>query len=253
MNAFSEKGSQEKEGPQDPRESFRWLRARPGMRITISGEECNLGRVKGEENNHMQYNMHGDKLSFFDENGDEWVSCYTKEREKALRDYGYKRGTFFVPFVNDEMPLDRSLWTAFSISKDEQREERYQEQQKLFDDKGEKRNLKEVGGGEWLLIDGLEYRLLQDDRKIERMPYHINDVAVPDRLDNVGKYDVNNGVVAYIDGKGQCYIGPSTKERIEALRLAGYITGSFFVPFSNAEIIEDNSIRQQWQKIWQSF
>ena len=67
------------------------------------------------------------------------------------------------------------------------------------------------------------------------------------RFNEVGHFDVNNGIVAFVDGRGIKRVAPSTKERLNALREAGYSHAQVGVPLSNGERLMDENAARQWQ------
>ncbi len=66
------------------------------------------------------------------------------------------------------------------------------------------------------------------------------------RLREVGHYGINNGVLAFVDGRGDVFAAPATPERETALVTAGYTPDSVGVPMSNGERLVNEDIRSQW-------
>lgn len=52
-------------------------------------------------------------------------------------------------------------------------------------------------------------------------------------LGDIGKYNSNNGALAFVDKCLQVYVGRNSAESVQALRDAGYVEGSIYVPHSN--------------------
>lgn len=50
-----------------------------------------------------------------------------------------------------------------------------------------------------------------------------------------GKFNVNNGILCFVDKGGHPWVTVATDARLESLRKAGFKNGDFFVPFSNGE------------------
>lgn len=69
------------------------------------------------------------------------------------------------------------------------------------------------------------------------------------RLEKVGFYNSNNGVIAFVDGEGHMRVAPATSDRSQALEEAGYKRGGIWVPFSNGELPTDPALREQWEKM----
>ncbi|PIN93202.1 hypothetical protein COU54_04000 [Candidatus Pacearchaeota archaeon CG10_big_fil_rev_8_21_14_0_10_31_24] len=115
----------------------------------------------------------------------------------------------------------------------------------------EARGLKCLGKKEkrWLLIDGLEikpFALRKARNYIHEKPgctrreevnyleidLHTN-TNVRDRLELVGQYCMNNGILAFVDERGNLYAAPFDEDRINSLKKANYLEGDFPVPLSN--------------------
>lgn len=61
-------------------------------------------------------------------------------------------------------------------------------------------------------------------------------------------YDVNNGIIAMVDKKGDYHVAPQTEERLESLRESGYEKGGCGVPFSNIWEPADPELKERWEK-----
>jgi len=101
----------------------------------------------------------------------------------------------------------------------------------------------------WLLIDGLEikpFALRKARNYIHEKPgctrrEAINnleidlhtDTNVMKRLELVGQYCINNGVLSFVDEQGDLYAAPLDEDRINILRKANYLESNFPVPLSN--------------------
>lgn len=68
--------------------------------------------------------------------------------------------------------------------------------------------------------------------------------AVASRKKGVGKYEVNNRKIAFVNGEGYLMAARCTVDNIQALRGAGYDQqyGTVFVPFSNADLPAEDSM-----------
>lgn len=66
--------------------------------------------------------------------------------------------------------------------------------------------------------------------------------------EKIGHYCTNNGTTVFIYRDGKTYVTKNW-EVVDALQKAGYKEGTFFVPFSNGESIEDSMYAKQWEKI----
>lgn len=107
--------------------------------------------------------------------------------------------------------------------------------------------------GEWLNADGMEYaHILPTGRTTMegKVPTNMESKeVVRERLENIGKFAYNNGVIARINEKGEMIVAPYSKYREKQLQEAGYRNGSFFVPLSNAEQPLNKEQRERWQRM----
>lgn len=68
----------------------------------------------------------------------------------------------------------------------------------------------------------------------------------PQRVEHIGTFDANNGIIVFVDESGVKRIAADTKRMRTALERAGYRTGrGMNVPFSNQEIPTDEQFGQQ--------
>ncbi len=51
--------------------------------------------------------------------------------------------------------------------------------------------------------------------------------------DSFGHYCSNNGVLAVVDGNLDVWVGKMSPEAVSALESAGFVEGSFYVPYSS--------------------
>jgi hypothetical protein len=68
-------------------------------------------------------------------------------------------------------------------------------------------------------------------------------------LNCIGKYCWNNGKVAFVTRDGSYYVTPYCFDVAEYLRANGYVEGSLFVPFSNGDVPEDETLRAEWKNL----
>lgn len=76
-------------------------------------------------------------------------------------------------------------------------------------------------GGRWIVTDGLDLATA-DGLGTEPGVRTYDPETVKHRVKEVGHYDINNGVIAAIDGRGYAHEAPWTDDRIKALEGAGY-------------------------------
>ena len=65
----------------------------------------------------------------------------------------------------------------------------------------------------------------------------------------MGNYNHNNGVTVFVDEKGKTYVTPF-RDIGMTLEATGYQEKNLFVPLSNAEIIKDPKLNQQWTDLY---
>lgn len=154
------------------------------------------------------------------------------ENVEALKQAGYRQGSFLVPFSNGERPAEPELAALFrcicDLSEYELLCKRRTEVAEECAAVAAQRGIRPVAGGLWMCIDGLEYDYLGEKVKI-RHPWSVNEV----RNYNVGLYSTNNGGIAFIDHQGKMMLGPHTRQNMAFLEEAGYSRSHFLVHFSN--------------------
>lgn len=191
-------------------------------------------------------------LAFVDQYGTCYAGPSTTALRQALIDAGYRQGGLFVPFSNGEIPADQALQDKFiklwQQAKAENKAERIEGMVKAYHQRASELKIKQPVG-EWLLTDGVSYVMPSSAATVRQYEGNFGDgVNMPHgRLDAVGTYCSNNGVLAFVDNQGQVFIGFNSDERREALKEAGYRPGSFFVPFSNGEWPVDPEVQQHFR------
>ncbi len=73
--------------------------------------------------------------------------------------------------------------------------------------------------------------------------------TVESRVREVGKFDINGGVIAAIDGRGYPHEAPMTDGRIKALEAAGYTRGEVAVTLGNRVLERGSYATKQWAGI----
>ncbi|MBR3164182.1 hypothetical protein IKF15_02665 [Candidatus Saccharibacteria bacterium] len=64
----------------------------------------------------------------------------------------------------------------------------------------------------------------------------------------IGKFDANNGVVVFVNRDGRTYVAHGYWI-IKVLEDHGFEKGSWYVPFSNGEVIQDPVLAQRWEAL----
>lgn len=195
------------------------------------------------------YDSNNGTLAFVDEQGVIRVGHSTEENFQALEQAGYRRGGIWVPFSNGEVPTDPELRKQYTELREKGREINKQrntgEHLIIYQQTAEKRGIKLVDGGLFVMVDGIEYRHFGNETgKIDVNTDGYN-MAIR-RVEQVGNYDSNNGRVAFVDEQGRMLVGACTDENFDVLQKAGYSRGGIWVPFSNGEIPTD---RETYERV----
>lgn len=112
----------------------------------------------------------------------------------------------------------------------------------LYRSVAEKKGIKAVNGGLFVMVDGIEYKY---DSNGDAYKTEVNSDGCnlnTGRVDQVGSYWENNGKIAFVDELGQVWIGANNDSNITALNEANYQRSSIWVPFSNGEEPVDKEV-----------
>ncbi|MBP8591059.1 hypothetical protein KBI33_01160 [Candidatus Shapirobacteria bacterium] len=198
------------------------------------------------------YDSNNDTLAFVDGQGVMRIGHLTEENLAALEKAGYRRGEIWVPFSNGENPTDPTLKRRYLELREKGREANKQrnirEHLKIYGDIAERRGIKPVKGGLFMMVDGVEYRYLGNETGRVDLNTDGDNMAIS-RVDQVGTYDSNNGIIAFVDGQGKMWVGASTAENWRALIQAGYKSGGIWVPFSNGEMPTNRATYEQLRDV----
>lgn len=107
--------------------------------------------------------------------------------------------------------------------------------------KTEKENTEKFPDGKWIEISS--------EMEVERAGKKWQVETIISSEEDKMIYDTNNGVVAFIDGKGKMWVAPATPDRLEALKEQGYTEGGIDVPLSNGELPVNPVMREQWLRM----
>ena len=195
-----------------------------------------------------KYDSNNGTLAFVDENGIMKIGHSTDGNLLALKEAGYQRGNIWVPFSNGECPVDQEIKKKYLELRERGREinrQRNIEQHlQIFSKEAERKGVVPVEGGLFMMVDGIEYTHFWNQSGQIGVNTDGNNFAI-DRVQQVGTFGSNNGRIAFVDEKGQMWVGASTPENWEALRNANYHRGGIWVPFSNGEIPKDRATYEQ--------
>jgi len=114
---------------------------------------------------------------------------------------------------------------------------------KYYKEIAEKIGIKPIKKGylkDWIKVNGLKYRI-PGSNEIYRIP----EPNEEDVRNSIGKYWVNNGVIVFVNEKGERWVSDSNLYKINLLKKHGYIRNVIWVPFSNGELPLDKKIRKK--------
>lgn len=184
------------------------------------------------------YSVMNGLIATVDSQGAMRIGLATQENLAALKSAHFTEGKFPVPFALGEQPVDEAQKKDLAELRQRGKEAILQEVRErhiaIFEEKAQQKGIRAVDGGVWMDADGITYETLSKTQStIERNTdgYNIN----MRRIDQVGTYDANNGMLACVDERGVLRVGKMTEENVKALQNAGYRHDSLFVPFSNGE------------------
>lgn len=177
-------------------------------------------------------------IAFLTGRGEYRVAPYSEDLSEALRAAGYREGGLFVALSNGELPAQvamRTEWLRMNEDVKELRRARFEECA-LTTYLSEAAVSGIVHGvasrGDFWCVDNVAYRGSAQG-PVANLPGRFADVSLRAQL--IGRYDTNNGLLAFVDESGATFIGRSCQQNLDTLNAAGYRSGSIFVPFSNGE------------------
>jgi len=198
------------------------------------------------------YDSNNGTLAFVDEKGVMHVGHSTDENFQALEQAGYRRGGIWVPFSNGEVPADPELRKQYAELREKGREinkkANIERHLHVYSETAERKGIKPVEGGLFMMVDGIEYRHWGNETGIIDTNTDGYNMAIR-RVEQVGTFDSNNGRMAFVDEQGRIWVGASTDENYEAIRKAGYTRGGIWVPFSNGEMPSDRATYEQLRDV----
>lgn len=116
-----------------------------------------------------------------------------------------------------------------------------------YKEQAQKRNIGEIMSGTWLRADGIGFKFNGQE---DRVSTHVETAAITRRMEQVGRYHINNNILGFVKGDGELFLGRPTEENICALEEAGYKSNTnVSVPFSNGEVPMEQAIRLELAKI----
>ena len=113
---------------------------------------------------------------------------------------------------------------------------------KQYNKVAEERECQKVANGKWFCVDNVEYRNYGDNRSgdeaIEWIRDRFSEYEFVQRVNYVGTFYKNNGVITFVDVDGKKYVGLSNEENLDSLKNSNFnylVRDSMPAPFSNEE------------------
>lgn len=199
------------------------------------------------------YDYNNGTIAFVDQNGRLQIGHGTLANMEALDRAGYRRGGIWVPFSNGEVPTDPVLRQRYIELREKGREankrETTERHLKVYQEIAENKGIKEVEGGLFMMVDGIEYRR-SFGNETAKVDVNTDGYNMPiRRVDQVGTFCSNNGRIAFVDGQGRMWVGAATQENFDAIKQAGYDRGGIWVPFSNGEYPTDRTTYEKLRDV----
>ncbi len=218
-------------------------------KIPTAGEQ---GSVATRLEQVGTYDYNNGTIAFVDQEGRMQIGHGTSANTEALDKAGYRRGGIWVPFSNGEVPADPALRQRYIELREKGREinkrDTTERHLKVYHEIAERKGIKEVEGGLFMVVDGIEYKHFGNETG--QVDVNTDGYNIPiRRVDHVGTFDSNNGRVAFVDGQGRMWVGASTRENFDAIRKAGYDRGGIWVPFSNGEYATDRATYEKLRDV----
>lgn len=209
--------------------------------------------IRAYDNSFSIYN----KAICFIDHEEVFVTPYNRKSASLLQEAGLTRRSFHVPFSNGDHPKDES---------------KYKEWLRLYN-RGIKVLVKEFEEDceKWSDDHGIHSLPEEDLGKCLRIPSH--GVLIKNHEGSVGKvmpvcnekvldsidvnylstYSTKNNTVVFVYRNGHTYVSPALSGIGHALQQAGYRDTVLYIPFSDGEVILDQSIATAWQYLVEKY
>lgn len=182
-------------------------------------------------------------------NNEMFVIPYTNRVIESLKATGLKKSDFYVPFSNCDYPKEeQEKWKALREAAKSRLEVEFSEECEYFSDENHIGLLKRDTLKRCLKIPVTGVQVSKDGKTTRYYPIISSTKVDYTVVSKIGKFSVNNGVVAFTYRDGSTYVTKGDKV-IEELEGAGYRRDNFFVPFSNGEKIMEAHIQRVWSLI----
>ena len=202
-----------------------------GMKVFYPNKTFGTLKFDNPEKFEWQWSCNNNTVAFVHK-GMTFVTPFTHKIMSLLYYEGFTKGHFYVPFSDGGIPSTACVkWNQLRISAEASYVKDFHDDCVVF---SEKHGIKEISAD----ILGKCFEMPEkgmvviDNLGKEYTIYPLITKFDSTTRENIGTYDCNNGVIAFISNTGKSYISQYTPEVISELHNKGYKRGSLYVPFS---------------------
>ena len=181
--------------------------------------------------------------------GELFVTPYTDEVMSALKEAGFRKEYFYVPFSNWDYPkFEKIKWDELSARANAVKKNGFAKKCENYCDDHHIHALSE---------ETLRNCFRMPENGVKVKHHYFEDCYYPviksetfdcAVADSIGKFCMTNGKVVFVYRTGETFVTKGYKI-IRELREAGYTEAGLFVPFSNGEEILDWGLKARWDSI----
>lgn len=119
------------------------------------------------------------------------------------------------------------------------------EYQRIAEEKG----VRPLAGGDFMTVDGVEYEWHGRRETHMVVPLNTDGYNMSRTPEQVGTFNANNSMLAFVDGEGRMNVGYDTAENRQALEDARYKLGKLGIPLSNGELPTDEEVKARFLQL----
>lgn len=179
-----------------------------------------------------------------------FVTPYTREVLRTLRNEGFSKENFYVPFSNGDYPRDEQhKWEVLRLRAREAHHRDFIDDCIAYCEEHGIRALSDETLERCLKMPATGVPV-KDNNGVRNFYYPVINSGCFDAtaVEVIGKFSKNNGRVVFVYRDGATYVAKGYKI-LDELVAAGYTRDYIFVPFSNGEEIMDYGLRERWNSI----
>ena len=195
------------------------------------------------------YAVNNSTVCYVTENAEVFAAPYTRSAMEVLRNAGFTRSEFYVPFSNGDYPKGKRFqWAWLRVEAKELRRDEFVSDCKAFCDEHHIGSISEESLANCFQMPEEGVRVKHIYWESQYYPIITSTCMDCTVVDHLGRFSTNNGRVVFLYRDGKTYV---TKGYwiLSELRAAGYREGSLFVPFSNGEEILDPEPKAMWDRV----